>query len=73
MTNKFEVTKDQINGTKDSVELWNLFGGELVRGNVSSVIRYLDSLKYPRAKIATMLNKRYQHVRNVLNEPLKKS
>jgi hypothetical protein len=34
--------------------------------NVSSKIRALDSYGVPRAEIAKLLNKRYQHVRNVL-------
>lgn len=33
---------------------------------VSDKIRALDSAGYPRAEIAKLLNKRYQHVRNVL-------
>jgi hypothetical protein len=34
--------------------------------NVSSKIRALHSYGVPRAEIAKLLNKRYQHVRNVL-------
>lgn len=41
--------------------------------NVSQKIRMLDSIKVPRSKIAKILDKRYQHVRNVLTTPLKKS
>lgn len=33
---------------------------------VSDKIRKLDDAGYPRAEIARLLNKRYQHVRNVL-------
>ena len=40
---------------------------------VSAKIRYLDSQNVPRADIARILNKRYQHVKNVLDHPLKKS
>lgn len=38
----------------------------------SSKIRYLDSKGIKRGQIAKILNKRYQHVRNVLITPLKK-
>lgn len=36
----------------------------------SAQIRYLDSLNWTRAAIAKFLGKRYQHVRNVLTNPL---
>lgn len=39
---------------------------------VSSKIRYLHAEKYSRGQIASFLNKKYQHVRNVLITPLKK-
>ncbi len=38
----------------------------------SSKIRYLDSKGYSRVQISKVLNKRYQHVRNVLITPLKR-
>ncbi len=38
---------------------------------VSSKIRYLDSLGMSRSQIAKKLDKRYQHVRNVLITPIK--
>lgn len=38
---------------------------------VSSKIRYLDEQKLTRTEIAKVLNKRYQHVRNVLITPIK--
>lgn len=41
--------------------------------NKSQVIRYLDSEGFSRSAIAGFLNVRYQHVRNVLITPLKKS
>lgn len=44
--------------------------GEL--GTKSAVIRELSAQGYKRADIAKMLNIRYQHVRNVLTQPLKK-
>lgn len=39
----------------------------------SAVIRHLDSLGWKRGKIASFMNIRYQHVRNVLIQPLKKT
>lgn len=39
----------------------------------SAVIRYLASKGYKRADIARYMNIRYQHVRNVLTQPLKNS
>lgn len=39
----------------------------------SSKIRYLDSEGFTRSQISKILEKRYQHVRNVLITPLKKS
>lgn len=38
----------------------------------SSKIRYLDSLGWSRSSISKKLNKRYQHVRNVLITPVSK-
>lgn len=38
---------------------------------VSSKIRFLDSEGYSRADIARILGKRYQHIKNVLDNPLK--
>lgn len=40
---------------------------------VSGKIRYLHSLNKGRSEIATILNIRYQHVRNVLVTPLKRA
>lgn len=40
--------------------------------SVSAQIRYLDKEGMPRSQIATKLNKIYQHVRNVLETPLKR-
>lgn len=40
--------------------------------NKSQVIRYLAGEKYAPAAIARFLDIRYQHVRNVLNQPLKR-
>lgn len=41
--------------------------------SVSAQMRYLESEGYKRARIATILGKRYQHVKNVLDKPLKKN
>lgn len=38
----------------------------------SARIRYLDSIRWTRSKIAKKLDIRYQHVRNVLITPIKK-
>jgi hypothetical protein len=42
------------------------------KGGVSKAIRFLHGEGKSRSDIAKMLGKRYQHVRNVLNTPLKK-
>lgn len=39
---------------------------------MSSKIRTLASMDVPRGQIAKLVNRRYQHVRNVLITPLKK-
>lgn len=39
---------------------------------VSNKIRFLDRQGFTRADISRILNKRYQHVRNVLEEDKKK-
>lgn len=41
-------------------------------GSVSAAIRKMDAEGIKRGDIAKKLNKRYQHVRNVLITPLKK-
>ena len=41
--------------------------------NKSQVIRYLDGEGFSRSAIAGFLNVRYQHVRNVLITPLKRT
>ena len=40
---------------------------------LSSKIRTLYSMEFPKGQIAKLVNRRYQHVRNVINQPLKKS
>lgn len=42
-------------------------------GSVSAAIRFLDSKGFERGQIAKIMSRRYQHVRNVLITPLKKS
>lgn len=39
---------------------------------VSAKIRYMHAEGFPNTQIAKHLNKRYQHVRNVLETPLKR-
>lgn len=56
-----------------SEEIFNQFGGELSRGGVSKTMRGLAAEGYSTGAIAKMLGKRYQHVRNVLTQPLKKA
>ena len=73
MTNSNQTFKKEDFENLTSEQIFNLFGGELLRGNVSNVIRQLSSLNYTTGQIATMLGKRYQHVRNVLKEPAKKN
>lgn len=40
--------------------------------STSMKIRYLAYKNYSRSEIANILNKRYQHIRNVLITPIKK-
>jgi hypothetical protein len=40
--------------------------------SVSAKMRYLDAQGFTRGDISRILNKRYQHVKNVLDRPLKK-
>ncbi len=47
----------------DRLQAANIIGSDLT---VSDKIRALDAAGFPRAEIARLLNKRYQHVRNVL-------
>lgn len=53
---------------KTSGELFAMFGGESSRGAISTAIRTLTAVGFSRGETAKMLNKRYQHVRNVLIE-----
>lgn len=56
-----------------STEIFDSFGGEMTRGGVSKTMRELAAQGYTTGQIAKLLSKRYQHVRNVLTQPLKKS
>jgi hypothetical protein len=58
---------NEVVQTNDDQELISALGSM----NVSQKIRHLDSLGWKRSKIAKFLDKRYQHVRNVLVTPLK--
>lgn len=51
----------------EPVEMFRKFGSK------SATIRYLDSSDLSRGRIAKLLGLRYQHVRNVLITPVKKS
>lgn len=71
MTTTNTLTKDTL-ATMTAEQIFQaVAGGEQMRGAVSKTIRFLDSLNIPRGTIAKMLGKRYQHVKNVLDEPLK--
>lgn len=57
---------------KDEVKVESKIDYIAKYGNVSKAIRGLNSEGFSRSQIAKMLNKRYQHVRNVLITPIKK-
>jgi predicted transcriptional regulator len=59
-------TKAAVMSTPLSPEVARLLEGKTT---VAAKIRALAAAGYPRADIARMLGKRYQHVRNVLEEP----
>lgn len=54
----------------DARQLSELLGST---GSIADKIRALDAAGYPRAEIARLLGKRYQHVRNVLDADRQKS
>ncbi|MGD9726400.1 MAG: hypothetical protein AB7L09_21565 [Nitrospira sp.] len=61
-------------GAMTPEQIFNLLGGgEMSRGGVSRTMKALAAEGYTTAQIAKLLNKRYQHVRNVLKEPAKKA
>jgi hypothetical protein len=57
----------------DTDAIYAIFGGKSNRGATSTAIRTLLGLGYKRGRVAQMLNVRYQHVRNVELEPLKRT
>lgn len=59
----------QVTTVKASIETVDLSA----QSTTSAKIRKLDSLGYSRGDIAKFLNKRYQHVRNVLITPIKQA
>lgn len=63
--------KKYVNLTVD--QLFDMFGGEQKRGVISEAIRTLNSVGFSTSKIATMVGRRYQHVRNVLTEDARKA
>lgn len=65
-------SKSDFDNLKSDEIFTKVAGGEMIRGGVSKTIRELHSAGYTTGQIAKMLNKRYQHVRNVLTEPTKK-
>ena len=72
MSKSKEMKKADYEGLS-AEEIFNLKGGEMMRGAVSQTMREMHAAGYTTGEIAKRLNKRYQHVRNVLSEPLKKS
>ena len=69
--NEDEVVETKIVFSKLSTkDIFDHFGGEMSRGGVSKTMRALSAEGYTTGQIAKMLNKRYQHVRNVLTQPL---
>lgn len=67
-TNKAEelLTKQEVTLGADQIYVLSLSNL-----NTSNKIRHLDNLGWTRSRIAIALNKRYQHVRNVLITPVK--
>lgn len=69
-------TKSQEVQTTTQVEVveqpFNMEAAVKEHGSISAVIRHLAKT-HKRGEIAKMTGKRYQHVRNVLIQPLKKA
>ncbi len=63
MSNKSNKKQVQVNDIDTQLEAIT---------SVSGKIRFLSSQGMTRGEIAKKLGKRYQHVRNVLTQPLKK-
>lgn len=78
MAKRNEQTAEQINETTEQAPVETTqptFDGNkyiIDCGSVSAAIRKLASEGKSRGEIAKLLNKRYQHVRNVLITPVKK-
>ncbi|MGD9727624.1 MAG: hypothetical protein AB7L09_21555 [Nitrospira sp.] len=70
---KFNFKKEEIAELSSPKEVFDKFGGEFLRGNVSVTIRELSYLGFTTSQISKLLGKRYQHVRNVLKESSKKN
>lgn len=69
-TAKFD--KKDFEGLESKDIFDKVAGGEMMRGAVSQTIREMHAAGFTTGEIAKRLNKRYQHVRNVLAEPAKK-
>lgn len=67
-TNKAQVEETTVEAVEQKHDVAMLMSTYKTK---SGVIRYLDSQQMKRGDIAKLLNIRYQHVRNVLTQPLK--
>jgi hypothetical protein len=66
-------TEEQTTFIKKTMdERWNQFGGRDARGAVSAAIRWCLATGFSRGDTADLLGKRYQHVRNVAMEDLRR-
>ena len=72
MSKTAKFNKKDFEGLESKDIFEKIAGGELMRGAVSQTIRELHAAGFTTGEIAKKLNKRYQHVRNVLSEPVKK-
>jgi hypothetical protein len=69
--NKMQQTQLSLPGVEEVVQFDKI--AFIVKcGSISSAIRRLHESGKSRSEIATMLDKRYQHVRNVLITPIKR-
>lgn len=72
MSKTAKFNKKDFEGLESKDIFEKVAGGEMMRGAVSQTIRELHAAGFTTGEIAKKLNKRYQHVRNVLAEPVKK-
>lgn len=72
MSKTAKFNKSDFEGMESDAIFTKVAGGELMRGAVSQTIREMHAAGFTTGEIAKRLNKRYQHVRNVLTEPAKK-